>query len=244
MRMRNLFRCCLLLLIPMLLLLCTACGSKTAVSSSYETVGDPAGVLSGSTEQEILDVNRKLHSVCGCQVRVLAVSTTGGTPISEYASKAFSEWGCDDGTVLLVIASEDRDYWAISGKDTALSAGALQRILDGYFEPKFASGDTDGAVLDTVSDIVGYFTTYHHVTLPEDVPSDSSHYPGGGSSRKGRGLIGGIFGFVWDVLTWAVDLVVGLVGDIFGIIRALPTFAIIAIVIVLLIAFGRKSGKK
>ena len=245
MRTRNLFRSCLLLLIPLLLLLCTACGSKTAVSSSYESVQDSAGILSESTEEEILETNCKLAAACGCRVQVLTVSSVNGMKISEYASKAFSEWECDSNTVLLVIASEDRDYWAVSGKDTALSSGALQRILETVFEPKFAAGEPDEGTKETFEHIVGYFVTYHQVTLPDEAPDSSgSDYSGWRPSLRPGTLFGELFGAVWDVLSWAFNLVTGLIRDIFGIIRALPTFAVIAIVIVLLVAFGRKSSKK
>jgi uncharacterized protein len=123
-------------------------------------VTDTAGFLTPGAVQEL---DRKLESYekqTGRQVIVYIGKTTGGYPIEEFADKAFQSWavgrkGLDDGAALFIM-SEDRKVrlevgYGLEGVIPDIIAG---RIINDVLIPKLRTGDTDGAVRDSVDAII------------------------------------------------------------------------------------------
>ncbi|RKJ41484.1 TPM domain-containing protein [Acutalibacter sp. 1XD8-33] len=133
---------------------------------------DSAGVISSSTEREIVKENRELFQECGAEVVIVAVDFLGGQDIEDYAYELFNSWGIgsqerDNGILLvLAIGEGDGDYYAQAGSgiDGYFDGAKLQELLDEYLEEDFAAGDYDKGVENffdaVVDEIEDYYEDY------------------------------------------------------------------------------------
>ena len=162
-------------------------------------VTDTAGFLSAQTASAL---DRRLEAYdrqSGHQILVYIGTTTGGTPIEEWAVKAFEKWkvgrkGVDDGLVLFIM-SQDRKLkievgYGLEGDVTDVMSS---RIINDIMVPRIRSGDQDGAVSAGVDAIVG---TISGQGLP---PAQQQRRDGRGEGRPltlGQLIIYGIIGIV------------------------------------------------
>jgi uncharacterized protein len=124
-------------------------------------VTDTAGFLSAGTG-ETLDAKLEAYAgQTGHQVIVYIGKSTGEYSIEEFAVKAFQAWkvgrkGLDDGVVLFIM-SEDRAVRIEVGYglEEFLPDIMAGRIINDILIPKVRAGDTDGAVSDAVTAILG-----------------------------------------------------------------------------------------
>lgn len=109
---------------------------------------DQSDVLSDETEGEIFFANQRLYDACGAEIVVVAVDSTDGMAIDDYAYSLFNDWQIGGNTyrgMLLLMAIEDDNYYAMPG--TALSmyfdSATLGNMLEKHLEPDFAKKDYD-----------------------------------------------------------------------------------------------------
>lgn len=111
---------------------------------------DEADVLSLDTEGEIFFANQRLYDACGAEIVVVAIDSTDGMAIDDYAYTLFNDWeigGSKYLGFLFLMAIEDEDYYAMPGTmmGTYFDSASISDMLQIYVEPDFADGDYDAA---------------------------------------------------------------------------------------------------
>lgn len=151
------------------------CATAAAVSipspSKDFYVYDGADVISKSTEDYIVEKNKKLAEKTGAQIVFATVASTEEMEISEYASALFTKWNIGDSEkmngLLVLLAIDDEDYWVTQGtgiKDR-LTTGNVKTILDSYLEPHFASGDYDNGAQTLFDKLLASFESIYSIDL-------------------------------------------------------------------------------
>jgi uncharacterized protein len=115
-------------------------------------VTDKAGFLSAATVDELDSRLETFERTTGRQIIVYIDKTTGGTPLEDWASKAFQAWkvgrkGLDDGLAVFIMA-EDRKVrvevgYGLEGLVPDITAG---RIINDIMVPAIRNGENDAAV--------------------------------------------------------------------------------------------------
>ena len=129
-------------------------------------VYDGAQVLSGETEQYILNNSRELDSKTGAQIVVVTIPSLEGQSLEEYATELFRQWGIGDAEknngLLLLCAVEDRQFRVEVGYglEGDLPDGKTGRMQDTYIIPllredQFEEGIKNGyiAFLQEVAEV-------------------------------------------------------------------------------------------
>ena len=175
----------LLLLLPLSVF--AGCGRKSDTdalipepSDSFYVL-DEADVLHSDTESYIVSQNDALFDLCGAQLVVACVKTTGTLDIKDYAQAMFNKWNIgssekNNGILLLLSIGED-DYWIMQGKglEELLPSGTLKLMLNSYLEPDFARGNYDAGVRLIFDELIAQFERIYSISLPEwDGTSGSS----------------------------------------------------------------------
>ena len=156
-------------------------------TNSYYVYDEPL-VLSLATEEHIVSVNEKLNVLCGAQIVIACVNTTGDEDIADYTYRLFNKWKIgseeENNGVLVVMSILEDDYYALQGKglEDLLSSGTLKLMLDESLEPYFARGDYDGgamAIFDSLADFIEqiYSLTPDQIAYAV-VPSSTLTVPG------------------------------------------------------------------
>jgi uncharacterized protein len=125
---------------------------------------DKAGFLSASVLSALDARLEAFERREGHQVLVYIDKTTGGTPLEDFAVKAFAAWkvgrkGLDDGLVLFIM-SADRKIRIEVGyglEDKVTDARAFQ-VIDSILTPRLRAGEQDAAVPEAVNALLGYIT--------------------------------------------------------------------------------------
>jgi uncharacterized protein len=112
-------------------------------------------------------LDRRLQSYeqqSGHQVLVYIGQTTGGTPIEDWAVRAFEKWkvgrkGIDDGLVLFIMAQDRRLRFEVGyGLEAQVPDALASRVIEEIMVPRIRAGDQDGAVtagIDAITQVIG-----------------------------------------------------------------------------------------
>jgi uncharacterized protein len=123
-------------------------------------VTDPGGWLTPTT---LADLDARLEAydhATGRQVVVWIGPTLGGTPIEDFAAKAFKAWGLgqrgkDNGVALFLFTADRQARIEVGyGLEAVLPDAYAARILDDVLIPALAADDHDGGVTDAVAGIL------------------------------------------------------------------------------------------
>lgn len=123
-------------------------------------VNDYADVLTEKTENTLTHYALLLHRETEAQVVLVTVDTTNGTPINEYATQLFNDWGIGSAAknngLLLLLAIGDDDYWAIQGKgiEGTVTNEKLAAVLQTDLEPDFATGTYSRGAVKTYASLL------------------------------------------------------------------------------------------
>ncbi len=134
---------------------------------SNQYVLDSAGVLSDSTEQEIVSKNQRLFRETGAEIVVVAVDFLGGEDIDDYAYDLFNMWGIGsterNNGLLLVLAIAEDNYYALPGYgiEDYFDGAKLDDILYEYLEPDFAAGDYEAGVKKVFAKFLSEMESYY-----------------------------------------------------------------------------------
>lgn len=148
---KNRILICLSALVLAAALLCTAVAEVVQPNDDFWYL-DQANVLSQETEGEIFFANQRLYDACGAEIVVVAIDSTDGMAIDDYAYSLFNEWeigGSKYLGFLLLMAIDDEDYYAMPGTmmGTYIDSASISDMLQTYLEPDFAKGDYDAGAL-------------------------------------------------------------------------------------------------
>ncbi len=141
-----------------------------AAPKHTDYISDPDGILSDTTVAAIKENNETLFRDNEVRIAVCVVDGTEGDTISDYSRNLFTSWGMSDG-VLLVLDMSIPTYYAVQSVDIDdyLTNEALKSILDTYMEADFSTGNTDRAVMKTITAL----TTYMDENLPPLTPVET-----------------------------------------------------------------------
>lgn len=123
-------------------------------------VNDYADVLTEKTENALTHYALLLHRETEAQVVLVTVDTTNGTPINEYATQLFNDWGIGSAAknngLLLLLAIGDDDYWAVQGKgiEGTVTNEKLAAVLQADLEPDFATGTYSRGAVKTYASLL------------------------------------------------------------------------------------------
>jgi len=140
---------------------------------------DKAGFLSASVLSALDARLEAFERREGHQVLVYIDKTTGGTPLEDFAVKAFAAWkvgrkGLDDGLVLFIMSADRKIRIEVGyGLEDKVTDALASQVIDKILVPKLQTGEQDTAVPEAVSTLLGDITV---------VPSDESGVTPGNSS--------------------------------------------------------------
>lgn len=173
---------------------------------------DSAGVLSDSTEQEIVTKNQKLFKTTGAQIVVVAVDFLGGEDLEDYIYDLFNSWEIGSAQrnngFLLVLAVGEDTYRALPGMgiDSYFDGAKTQNLLDDYLEPDFAVGDYDAGVKKFFEAVLSEMNSYYAGYTDEYTQQAEEFVQGGSYSQNhyetsyNSGMDSGeFFSFFWSV---------------------------------------------
>ena len=251
-------RICLLFgVLALVLTMLASCGAEIP-EPEQGYLCDSAGVLSSAAVSHIVSYDRSLASQCGTHIAILTVTSTDGTAIADYAQKVFRSWKLDSRAVLLVLASEDEDYWALPGEDAAISSGTLSSMLTTYLEPHFAARDYDGGTRALFDALISHYEAYHTIHV------DGSDHAGnafsgeefdfsliGGAAAGLGSLISGIVrialrlaGIVLRIAGGVFGWGVRVLGGVVGWVLSLSSVGIVIVVLIIVAIVRSASGRR
>lgn len=134
-------------LLSVVLLLCAASAEVVQPSDDFWYL-DEANVLSEATEGEIFFANQRLYDACGAEIVVVAIDSTDGKAIDDYAYTLFNDWEIGSSSyrgMLLLMAIEDDNYYCMPGTSMSsyFDSATIDDMLDAYLEPDFADKNYD-----------------------------------------------------------------------------------------------------
>lgn len=120
-------------------------------------VTDKAGFLSAATVDELDSRLETFERTTGRQIIVYIDKTTGGTPLEEWASKAFQAWkvgrkGLDDGLAVFIMAEDRKVRVEVGyGLEELVPDITAGRVINDIMVPAIRNGDNDAAVTGAVN---------------------------------------------------------------------------------------------
>lgn len=191
-----------------------ALAAPLAVSDSFY-VNDAAGVLTQSTEDEIIGQNGNLEYYCdGAQIVVVTIDyLPQGYDSEQYANLLFNDWGvgsaeANNGLLLLLVTEEARGWVAVgAGISGALDDDDVNSMLNDYFWDDVDAGQYDAAVSGLFPHLLGWFESYYGVSFTgggetggstgNQPQTDTGYIPQEGHQQSGVGsLVSGFFSTV------------------------------------------------
>lgn len=168
-----------------LLLLCPAVFSAGAISVGAVAapsgfVDDRAQVISDETEEYIRSRADALSRLTGAQIVIATVRSTDGEAIDRFAERYFTNNEIGDASkdngVLLLMATDDGDYWLTKGGglEGGLPVSALRTMLDSILEPSFAVGEYDIGAKAMFDTLYGKLCALYDVNPSPTSGSDTS----------------------------------------------------------------------
>lgn len=155
---------------------------------------DRAGFLSAAALAALDARLEAFERETGRQVLVYVDRTTGGTPIEDFAVRAFEAWkvgrkGLDDGAVLFVMADDRKLRIEVGyGLEPVVTDLRSSRIIRDVIVPRLQAGDNDGAVTEGAAALLGTIAGESYgAGVVESGPASSS--PGRRGSDKANKIL-------------------------------------------------------
>jgi uncharacterized protein len=120
-------------------------------------VTDKAGFLSAAKADELDSRLETFERTTGRQIIVYIDKTTGGTPLEEWASKAFQAWkvgrkGLDDGLAVFIMAEDRKVRVEVGyGLEELVPDITAGRVINDIMVPAIRNGENDAAVAGAVN---------------------------------------------------------------------------------------------
>jgi uncharacterized protein len=123
-------------------------------------VTDDAAMLSSGARRALDEKLRAYEKQSGHQVVVYVGTTTGATPLEEFATKTFERWrlgkkGKDDGLLVVVLARDRKMAIEVGyGLEDRVPDAVASRIIREVMAPRLQAGDPDGALVQGVDAVL------------------------------------------------------------------------------------------
>jgi len=120
-------------------------------------VTDRAGFLSAAMVDDLNSRLEVFERTTGRQIIVYIDKTTGGTPLEDWASKAFQVWkvgrkGLDDGLAVFIMAEDRKVRVEVGyGLEELVPDITAGRIINDIMVPAIRNGENDAAVTGAVN---------------------------------------------------------------------------------------------
>lgn len=157
-------------LIAAVILCVSLCSPAYAIVDKSDSfyVADYSNVLSGETEQMIINYNGSLEQQCqGAQIVVVTVDYLDGMYSDEYAYQLFNDWGVgssdyNNGMLLLLAVQENKAWLAYGlGLNSQLDTNKVDDMLNEYFWTDFDKGKYDDAVTKLFNALLDWYDTQY-----------------------------------------------------------------------------------
>ena len=145
---------------------------------------DYSGVISDGVKNYVKSNNVQLFSKTKAKIIFVTTDTTNGATTLSYAKKLFTSWDIGNigrnNSVFVVMCPDSKDYAVIQGKNInrILNDTVLYEIISKDFEPHFAKGDYDTAVLSLYNSL-GKWYLDHYSDLSLNLDDDFKKYIAG-----------------------------------------------------------------
>lgn len=139
-------------------------------------VNDFAGILSGESEDYILNVNLDLHQKTGAQVVVTTTESLNGESLEQYATEMFRTYGIGDreknNGVLLLVVTGDRELRIEVGYglEGAINDAKAGRLLDMYMIPYLKDNLWDQGVVNGFDAVIQEICKEYQVEIECNAP--------------------------------------------------------------------------
>lgn len=124
-------------------------------------VTDTVNFLSPETARSLDAQLEAYERSSGHQILVYIGKTTGGTPIDDWAVRAFAAWkvgrkGTDDGLALFIMSEDRRLRFEVGyGLEGQVPDAAASRIINEIIVPRVQAGNRDDAVVAGIDAVAG-----------------------------------------------------------------------------------------
>ena len=187
--------CALLLICAALHLLCPpAAGQSGRFPRPVGHVNDFAGFISSDTERILNGIAGEVRGRTGAEIAVVAVSSTGGEDIEEYAIDLFMDWGIgrrgEDNGLLILVAVDDRQMWIKPGYglEGAIPDAYAHEIYYNVLRPAFQAGKQDAGLVRATRLLAERIMIEYGQTLAYDdsaaIALERGLAQGGGAKRR------------------------------------------------------------
>lgn len=162
-------------------------------------VSDPGNMVSGGVKSQVNSTLWNLRQQTGAEVVVAVVPSIGDTPIEDFSTALFEEWGIGksdkDNGVLILIAPEQRRARITTGYgvEGVLPDISAKKIVERSIVANMRNGDLDAAVLASATDVARVLSD--PVAAEELRSSEKEAWEKGASDISGETLMQ----FVWYV---------------------------------------------
>ena len=178
MKTRHIFISAVLAIVMIVSCCITVVATPKPSDSFY--VYDDADVISEETEKHIVAKNKNLEYSTGAEIVVVAVKTTNGEPIKEFAGKIYTEWSIGDSDkkngMLILFVIDVENYWIMPGTgiDDKLTQQKLRSMFDNFLEPYFKEKDYDRGALTFFDKLIVEFEEIYDVKLDNVTEEEES----------------------------------------------------------------------
>lgn len=162
----------ILLLFILIFSLFTNAKAYTLVSKSHEFyVNDTANVLSSSTKDYIININKKLYDLTGAQIVVVTIDSLEDTSIEEYSTQLFRSYGIgskdkNNGVLFILSVGDRKTRIEVGyGLEGTITDGKAGRILDDHVLPYFKNNNWDNGIKEGFDSILSQLCTEYNITI-------------------------------------------------------------------------------
>lgn len=159
-----------------MLVVTLAIPALAAYPSHKDFISDPDNILSDTTAAAIYSANEALYKSKEVKIAVCLTDSTGSESITDFSRNLFSAWEMCDG-VLLVLDTTAQTYFAVQSVDIddIVTNAVLSDILANNMEEEFAAGNTDRAVMKTITALSQFMGS--SLPSPEGAETDAAAEP-------------------------------------------------------------------
>ena len=155
----------------LLLISAGAPGQTGRFPSPTGYTNDFANFISADTERLLNTIALEVKTKTGAEMAVVAIRSTGGEDIQEYAVDLFMDWGIgeegEDNGLLLLIAVDDRQMWIKPGYglEGAITDAFAHDVYYDVLRPAFRSGRQDAGLIRASEMLAGRILAEYGETL-------------------------------------------------------------------------------